>query len=446
MNNRFKIFVRNEINKLLSNPIASRVVNAVVFGVGGAVFSRALTMLSQIIIARMLGKNEYGQFSLINNTVHMFVLFAGMGLGATLLRYTAIYYREQKEKAGKFITTLTIMCSFLAFFTSLLVFVLAKPLSFWLTGDNTLTILLQITSVTIFLCALAEIGKSTLQGMEKYRLIARIQIIVGFVGLPILFLMSKSFNIKTAIIWFLFVQLLNFILIIMVLLKEIFEQKIKFRIKADKEILEAISSFTLPAFLSSFFVIPVMWYANTLLARHAGFAEVAIFAVAVQWLNILTYLPSQLGQVRPIYTDLHVRHKFQELKNLIFSMTKASLTLVIPAAILLITFSKYLLLLYGTAYVDGQTVFIIMMIAALFIALQSQIGAVLQAIGRMWHGFMLNVIWAINLIVIFLLLLDYGALGFSIAYMISYAIHAILSIVILAKIFKMEQEHEVDYK
>ena len=435
---------RNKIYKLLSSPIGSRVIKAIIFGVGGAVLSKALLMISQIIIARMLGKEAYGQFSLINNTVQMFVLFAGLGLGATLLRYTAIYYKDQKEKVGQFITTLTIICISLATLISLLVFILSRSLSIWLTGDVTLTLLFQITSFTVFLCALAEITRSTLQGMEKYRLIATIQIVSAFIGLLILLIMSKSFNIKSAIIWFLLFQFLNFAMLIIVLFKELIKQKIKFDFKWDKKLLEAITSFTFPAFISSFFVIPVMWYSNSLLARHSGFEEVAIFAVSLQWLNILTYIPSQLGQVKPIYTDLHARHKFQDLNNLILKMTKASLVLVVPVAVFLIILSNYILSLYGTVYVDGQKVFIIMIITALFITLQSQIGAVLQAIGKMWHGLILNIIWAFNLITVLLLLLEHGALGFSIAYMISYTIHALLSIVILSKIFKMEHKNEVN--
>lgn len=433
----------DRMRDLVSSPLGFRVFKAIIFGVGGAVLSRIIIMLSQIIIARMLGKQEYGQFSLINNTVNMFVLFAGMGLGATLLRYTAIYYKEQKEKASQFITTLTTVCLCLASLISLFVFILSSSLSNWLIGNDTMTVLFQITSITVLLSALAEIGRSILQGMEKYRLIAIIQIVSGFLGLPILFMMSKSFNIKNAIIWFLLLQLIGFLMIIVVLVKELFKQKIKFSIKWNSELLEVITSFTVPAFVSSFFVIPVMWYANSLLARHIGFEEVAIFAVSFQWLNILTYIPSQLGQVKPIYTDLHAKRKFLDLKNLILKMTKSSLVLVIPAAAFLIIMSKHILLFYGKVYVDGQNVFILMIITALFIAMQSQIGAVLQAIGKMWQGLMLNIIWAFNLIVLLYLLLDYGALGFSIAYMISYIIHAFLSIVILSKIFKMEKKNEV---
>lgn len=72
-----------------------------------------------------------------------------------------------------------------------------------------------------------------------------------------------------------------------------------------------------------------------------------------------------------------------------------------------------------------------MMLAAAVISVQSQFGSVFEAIGKMWIGLLLNVIWAINLTFFFLILKQYGALGYSIAYLISYSIHCILSWVVV---------------
>jgi O-antigen/teichoic acid export membrane protein len=43
------------------------VLKAILYGIGGSVGSRIIIILSEILIARILGKEFYGQFAMINS-------------------------------------------------------------------------------------------------------------------------------------------------------------------------------------------------------------------------------------------------------------------------------------------------------------------------------------------------------------------------------------------
>ena len=80
-----------KIKKYLNNnQIVKRILNGIVMGVGGAVVSKFLLTLFNILLARVLTVEAYWAYSLINNTVQTFTVFAGAGIGVTLTRYIAL--------------------------------------------------------------------------------------------------------------------------------------------------------------------------------------------------------------------------------------------------------------------------------------------------------------------------------------------------------------------
>lgn len=83
--------------------------------------------------------------------------------------------------------------------------------------------------------------------------------------------------------------------------------------------------------------------------------------------------------------------------------------------------------------------FIIMMIATVIVTLQSQFGSVFESIDKVWIGFALNIVWAVNLTFGFLLLKGYGAFGYSIAYLVAYSLHCLYSWIVFTVLFKIEE-------
>ena len=63
----------------------------------GTVVSKALWLLASILVARMLGKETFGEFGIIRSTVEMFGVFAGFGLGLTATKYIAEFRRTDPE-------------------------------------------------------------------------------------------------------------------------------------------------------------------------------------------------------------------------------------------------------------------------------------------------------------------------------------------------------------
>ena len=67
----------------------------------GAVISQGLTLAACILTARILGRAGFGELGIVNTTVGMFGVFAGLGLGLTATKYVAEFRANDPARAGR---------------------------------------------------------------------------------------------------------------------------------------------------------------------------------------------------------------------------------------------------------------------------------------------------------------------------------------------------------
>lgn len=426
----------NLTNKFINSDIRKRFFNAILFGIGGAVTSKVLLMLFNIIIARILGQTQYGIYSLINNTVQTFTVFAGAGLGVTLSRYVALYRDKDQELTGIVIKTLLMFNVILSAIISIIVFFLANNISNLISEEVNITIYIKITSGTIFFTSVASILQSILQGFEEYKKIAIVQIIANIVLLIVGVILTLLIKITGAIIALMMLQIISTILFIITILKITKQKQIKPKFKINQTVEEAIKKVAIPAFLSTIFVLPLLWITNFVFINKNGYEEFAAFSVCLQWFTILNYLPQQLGQVKPIYTQLFADGKIKEFKKTINKMILFSTMFAIIAATILMLGSFIILKAYGDFYTAYIIPFIIILVASIFYAVQSQYGSVFHAIGKVWMALFLNIIWAISFVICFIFLYSKGALGYCLTYLISYCVYSVVSVIVFNIVIK----------
>lgn len=427
------------INKIINSELKKRFFNAILFGIGGATISKGFLMLFNIIISRLLGEKQYGIYSIINNTVQTFTVFAGAGIGITLTRYVALYREKNKEMAGIIINTLLIFNIILSFILSIIVFIFSSNISNLISEDVDITLYIRITSGTILFTSIALILQSILQGFEQYRKIAFAQIISNLIMLMIGIFITRVYGILGTIISLLLLQIILMVFFVAIIRKIIKSENIQLKFKFNEIVKEAIVKVAIPAFLASIFVVPLLWVTNFIFTNKNGYEEFAAFSVCLQWFTILNYLPQQLGQVRPIYTQLYDDGKFKEMRKVINKMMLFSIGFAIIVAIILMIGSYFILKAYGEFYTNYIIPFIIMLISSIFYAMQAQYGSIFQAIGKIWMCLGLNIVWAISFITSFALLYRNGTLGYTLTYLISYGIYAIISIISFSAIMKKEK-------
>lgn len=426
------------------NDTDKRVLRAFIYSFAGAIISKGLIVLTGIVLSRILGEDEYGKYSLINSTIQTFVTFASMGISATMVRYVAIYRNKNKNTCGKYIGTFLIIIILMSLVIAGIVYVCSDTISLWTVEGKELSFLYRIASSIILFIAVSSALQSVLIGFESFKSVSVFEIVYGIISILIISFLA----IRQGVIGALYGMLISRIIYSMILFystKHISGiNHIKWKVKFDKQIFTSYKKFTFPSFVSSIFVIPVSWVLNSLLTKNAGYFDMAVYSISLQWVSIVNYIMSLFTRAKPIYTQLYSEHNINEFKKQLKKVILISATIGLSIALVAILLSRFILGMYGAGYVEQNMVFIIMMLAAAVISVQSQFGAVFEAIGKMWIGLLLNLIWAIDLTVFFLILKQYGALGYAIAYLISYSIHCILSWIIVH--FQLKYDMDNQYK
>ncbi|MEG1545012.1 MAG: oligosaccharide flippase family protein, partial [Tannerellaceae bacterium] len=160
-------------NKVGSEKAKELLVNSF-WSILGSIISKGLVFLAWILVGRILGKEDYGSFGIIRNTVIMFTSFAGLGLGLTASKFVAEFLHSDKAKVERILgLTLafgTIMGAIIGVFTLIFSSYLAKDM----LHAPALVFDLQIASIILFFSSLngAQIG--ALQGLQAFKKLASI--------------------------------------------------------------------------------------------------------------------------------------------------------------------------------------------------------------------------------------------------------------------------------
>ena len=106
------------------------------------------------------------------------------------------------------------------------------------------------------------------------------------------------------------------------------------------------------------------------------------------------------------------------------------------AVIIFVVLSPVILMFYKEDYNNALWPLIIMFVTTGFIAVNNVIGQAIASQGKMWLGFYVNLLWAIVLISSSLLFINYfklGAVGISLAYLVSYLFHTFVQYLLIKK-------------
>jgi len=115
--------------RLEASSLGLRLARGAFWSLVGAVISRVLGVLASVLVARMLGREGFGELGVIQSTVGMFGTFAGFGLGLTATKYVAEFREKDAAKAGRIMALSERIALFTGGLTAVALIVLAPWLA-----------------------------------------------------------------------------------------------------------------------------------------------------------------------------------------------------------------------------------------------------------------------------------------------------------------------------
>ena len=312
----------------------------------GNVVGRGLSLVAGIAIARFLGKDIYGEYGIIRNTILTIGVFSTFGLGYTATKYIAEFRQTAKDKIPLFLKYANKITLLFSGAMAVLLFAFADVVAAqWLEAAHLATPL-RILSVLIVFNAITTTQIGILSGFGRFKEIAKINTWVGVLTFLLSVVLTYSFALNGALIALLLVQILNCVFNYTVVKKCI---PASLQAIEDNTLQKEIIRFSTPIALREAVYSITSWMLGLFIIRFSSFGELGLYTAAMQWNAIVLFIPGVLKNV--VLTHLsknssdNVEHK-SVLKQVLLI---TSISVLIPIALVFL-FSGFIESMYGKTF------------------------------------------------------------------------------------------------
>jgi len=368
----------------------------------------------------------------------MFATFAGLGLGLTATKYVAEFRMKDPERAGRIIGVSSAISWVAGGCMTVILFAIGPWLASHTLAAPHLGSLLRLGSLLLLIGSINGAQTGALAGFEAFKRIARINLISGVSSLPLMVVGVCWAGLEGAVGGLLLSQGVGCVLNYSAVRDEAALAKVPVAWRRAREELGILWRFSLPAVVSSAFVGPVYWLANTMLVNSAGgYAEMGVFNAANQWFGALLFLPAILGQAAlPVLSERLGQDDLRRSRKILGFYMKLNAAVVVPLAILGCLASPLIMSSYGPGFRQAWPVLSVVLATAGLLAVQTPVGQIIAASGRMWLGSFMNLGWGACFIGLTWLLVNWGALGLASARLGAYAALAFWTLAFAAHLLR----------
>lgn len=403
--------------------IAKRLVRGSVWSISGSAIARLLVLIGMILLARILGQVEYGEFGMIQATLGVAGVMAGFGLGSTATRFVAQHKKVDLVRTGRIIALVTSVSWWLVLLVGISIVYGSEYIAReMLYAENLQRALISGTAL-MAVVAIRGVQSGILAGIERFDVIAKLNVLEGFVSLLGLVSLAWLFGVEGGLIGLALGTLITWIIGHYTLQRTLRDLNINSNSKGYWQERSILTRYSLPTFLASLIATPVLWYCMTLIAKQPnGYNELALYHAAYQWHGPLIFLPMILLSVSmPVLVqDWEAGSLYRFRKVFLWNIGFMLVISVIPV-FFITTLSSWIMSLYGNDYREGWLLLILLVATAPVHALAKVASTALYGMNRAWIVFGLNLLWGgIMLFLALTLTPSFGVLGLAIAFLTAY--------------------------
>ena len=394
--------ILENINKLKAYISNENLFKDSFWALTGSVASRGLGLFAAIIIARILGKDVYGEFGIIRNTLLSVAIFSTFGLGYTATKFISEYKKEKKEhikSINKYINKITLVTSLIMAF---ILFISSDFISSTLLNASHLASSLKIVSFWVVFNALTTTQIGVLAGFNEFKRMAKINTIVGVFTFFLSVVFTFYFLLKGALIALLISQILNWYLNFR-LVSELTNQFPSIE-KYKEQIFINIIKFSAPVALQEALYSITSWCNYLLLIKYTTYGEMGLYSAANQWSGVILFIP---GILRNVILS-HMSNSGDDIhryNRILHKMLKINFFSTIIPVLIIFIFSNIITSFYGDNFDGLNAILNISIFSTIFISLSNVYVQAYMSKGYNWPMFWMKFFYQLGIIFIFYILL-----------------------------------------
>jgi FkbM family methyltransferase len=404
----------------------SRFQTCVAFNLIGTIFNQGSTFVVNIVVANLLGRQIFGEYAIVQNTLVAVAVFGQLGIGYVATKYVAEFRSTDRERAGRILGMLCTFSIMLAGIAALALLVLSRWLAVSVLKAPALGAALAIGSAVLLFAVLNGFLIGALAGLESYRALAKALVWGGTVYLVVCSGFAWRGGLNGVIAGQAISGFVQFAILALALRSECRQQGIRFHFRRTANEWPIILKFAVPGALSGFTSAPALWLASALLVRRPdGFSQMAIFSASFSLMAAVLLLPNIANNVgMSLINHRKGSSDGLEYRQIFWTNLVATLAIVVAGAAAAALLGPELLHLFGKYFKNGYPTLLILLAATVPQGLAVALYQIIQSQAKMWLSFIAVAVPRDALIVIFayLLIPAHGASGIALGYAAAWSV------------------------
>lgn len=406
----------------------------------GNVIGRGLALLAGILVARFLGKEIYGEYGIIRNTILTIGVFSTFGLGYTATKFIAEYKNDFPEKIPIFIKYANKITFGTSGFMAILLFLFSDFVAIeWLEAEQ-LGFPLKLLAILIIFNAITTTQIGILSGFGRFKEIAKINAVIGVATFILSVVLTYFYKLNGALVTLLIVQILNCLLNYIVVKKEI--RPFKNSKEKDPQLMSRILQFSTPIALQEATYSITSWLSSLLLIRLGTFGDLGLYTAAIQWNSIVLFIPGILRNV--VLSHLSEKNNDSLAHNKILKQTiliNFGTTAIL--SIIVIIFSNVLAKSYGDSFQGLALIISLAVITTIFTSISNVYAQAFTSLNKNWMMLGIRMTRDIASIIGFVILTIYFNVNCVIALIMSTLLFSIIFLAFSAIVYKNIKKNEI---
>lgn len=361
--------------------LKERLIRDVTGALGLRIISMVFGFLTSVLLARLLGKNGFGVYTYAMTWPALLGILATLGFNNLLVREVAVY--NSQSAWGLMRGLLQWANAIVLIFSSLIALgAIFVCLTLVKTGEEQMVPALCIAMISLPIVSLTSLRLAAMKGLHR---VVLGQMPEKLVAPLLLLILSVSFywflkDKDNAAVWVIGLQSISFAITFVVgvlLLAKVLPQEVK-QVKPEYTIMTWLKA-GLPFILLGGLAVINSRVAILMLGALKGADAVGVYAVVSRVTSLIVFALGILNNVlSPTFAALYVEGKLTQLQRLVTRTTRLISLSALVMTMALIGLRYWILQIFGTEFLQGQTALIILSLGYLVNAMTGSVGLLLN--------------------------------------------------------------------
>ena len=407
------------------------------------VVSAFLGFLLRTLFARYLSINDFGLFYAVFSFINFFIIFRQLGLNASLTRFIPHFLVKKDLKSIKSGFLFSVVLQFsVAVLIAIALIIFSSQISDFYFKTSSAKIILVLLSLSFCLTTIIYIIRAVFLGFQNFKLYASVDFFMTAVVLIFSFILfNLGFGVLGAATAYLVMPILTILFYFFLLIFKAFPKFLKTKFDISFRFNNYLLFFSLPILLGTAGNLLLDNLGTIMITYFDTLKQVGLYNVAMPTAKLIyPFAIAATGILLPMSSELWAKGFKEHLSRGVRLIYKYLFIMLVPIFSGIAIFSSLIInTLFGADYAAASNILKILSASLIFLIFWSInnsifIGTSKPKMSAILMGIGLPIFVVLN----FLLIPSYGALGAAYAHLTAYFVMFFVGLVYMAhiKIFK----------